>query len=107
MNFPEPLFETHVPKNRVCVVCGKCGADSSLVTPSGSCVIPICENCSKRWNSYGYEILKKIKFFDLIKNLMFFKLKNSNPSITQIFKDIISLQNWSKSVKKYYKNKKR
>jgi len=100
--FPEPLFEsTYVPKPKLCLVCGKKKADSVLRTVERD-VCPICKDCSARWNTYSYSVLKGIKPLELLKNIYFYKLLHwFEPSLITIFKDMKSFRRWGNHMKQF------
>jgi len=104
--FPDPLFESYVIGNKVCLACGSAKAKTALRTVTAE-IIPICGNCSFNWNFYGYEILKNIKPKILICNLIKFKIKHpfyGNPII--IYRGLKVMEEWSIKMKKWIKSRK-
>lgn len=98
--FPEPLFESWLIENKVCLVCGTTKASSCLRTTS-KFIIPICNFCSSEWNFHGYYILRRIKPKKLFWNIFKYKLSCLRPSWFSVIKDISNLLNWSKKMKRY------
>jgi hypothetical protein len=100
-DFPEPLFESHLQDERMCLVCARNLASSVLRTPSKE-IVPLCSSCATDWNIYGYNILRRIKPGRLLKRAVLFKLRHPlRPSIRTITRDIKSLQNWAAKMRRW------
>jgi len=102
MDFPEPLFESGLHQPKICLVCARSHATRALRT-IGREIVPICAGCSSDWNLYGYEILKRIKPRRLIQRLLLFKLLHPfrPPSWRTIFRDLGTLKEWARRMKKW------
>jgi len=102
MDFPEPLYETELHGRRVCMACGEKRAVKVLRTTQRE-IVPLCEDCSRRWNVHGYQILKRIRPGKLISRLVLFKLLHpfQQPSLCRIWDDLKSFQAWAKKMKRW------
>jgi hypothetical protein len=105
--FPETLYETHIQKSSVCLVCAKNKATSLLRSTSRE-IAPICQKCAADWNWYGYAIFKKIQPKELLKNLIYYKILHwfSIQSSMQLYADVKVFQDWSAKMKKFMKSRK-
>jgi hypothetical protein len=100
---PEPLFETNcIPRrSRLCLVCCECLAKTTLWSShAGRSIVPMCSNCSSRWNIYGYYILKRLYPLKMIWKLLKYKLTHlfRSPKILDIAFDVTSLLRWSRKM---------
>lgn len=104
IDVPEPLWETtFCTTGKTCLVCANYFAFSVLRTVNEE-VVPMCKDCSVRWNFHGYLILKEIRPWNLIKKLLWFKLKHPvKCSLISFFKDVRKLQSWAKKMKRWLK----
>lgn len=105
-DLPQPLWEANLwGKKRLCLVCAKSCATMMLRSTGNDEIVPLCKNCSLDWNIYGYTILKRIKPWNLIKKVIWFKLFKpfQQPTLSTIWKDINSLKQWSKRMKRWIK----
>ena len=102
IDFPEPLFETHLLASKVCLVCGQRKATTVLRTTNDE-IVPLCGECSADWNVYGYQILRRIHPGRLIRRLVMFKLGHpfQPPSMRSLWHDIAGLKNWAGKMKKW------
>src|SRR5262245_40112228 len=107
MDFPDPLFESAVEGTKLCLVCAKKPASSSLWTVNRP-VVPLCDDCRADWNFYGYLILKKITPAKLISGIVTFKLTHpfQAPSWATLWRDVRGFQNWSAQMKKFLQSRK-
>ncbi len=102
MEFPEPLFESHLHQRKICLVCARKYAKTVLRSTDRE-IVPICEDCSADWNFYGYQILKRIKPGPLVKGLLWFKARHllGQPTWRTIWRDIRLLKEWAGRMKKW------
>src|SRR5271167_1164289 len=100
--FPETLYETHIQKKSVCLVCAKDKATSLLRSTSRE-VAPICTKCAADWNWYGYTIFKKIHPKQLRRKLIWYKMFHwfSIQSVMQLRRDAKVFHDWSVKMKKF------
>jgi hypothetical protein len=105
MDFPEPLFESHLHERKACLVCGARRAATVLRT-TGREIVPICPDCSTDWNFVGYAILKRIKPRRLLRSLALFKLSHpfQKPSWRTILRDLRVLQDWARNMRRWMKD---
>src|SRR5262249_49173931 len=105
MDFPEPLFESVVEGNRLCLVCAENQASRSLWTVSRP-VVPLCEDCRADWNFLDYLILKKVKPAVLISRIIKYKLLHpfKAPSWLTIWRDLRGFQEWAGKMRKFKKD---
>ena len=102
---PEPLFETyHMPgPAKLCLVCGTRRATSALWSASkGRSVVPMCENCARDWNIYGYSILRRVKPAKLFWRLVKYKARHpfGRPTPGDLAADIKELLRWSRKMRR-------
>jgi hypothetical protein len=100
--FPEPLFESDVVGNRLCLVCGSKRASRALWTVN-RLVVPICEDCRADWVFYDYLILKRIKPKRLALGILKYKLLHPfrGPSWRTIVRDVQGFQAWARTMKRF------
>ena len=102
MDFPEPLFETDLHDRRVCMACAQKHAVKILRTTNRE-IVPICEDCSSAWNVHGYQILKRIRPVQLMKRIVWFKLRNllGPPSWRTICRDLTNFKEWAAKMRRW------
>jgi hypothetical protein len=103
MDFPEPLFESHLEGKKLCLACGSHYATKALWKTDGICLVPICGNCSFDWNFYGYHILTRIKPAQLVTNILWFKALHpfQKPSLMAIWRNLEIIKEWGRKMKKF------
>ena len=102
MDFPEPLFESHLHQRKVCLVCAKKYAKTVLRTVERE-IVPVCADCASDWNFYGYHVLRRIKPGRLVGRLLAFKLRHpfQRPSWPTIWRDVVGLKEWAGKMRKW------
>ena len=101
-DLPNPLFETDVVGNRLCLVCTKKKASRALWTVHKQ-VAPLCRDCAADWNMYGYLILRQIKPAQLFSGILKYKLLHpfQEPSVATIWRDVRGMQDWAATMKNW------
>lgn len=104
---PEMLFESYyLEEKKVCLICcNKIAASTLWSSYSSRSIVPMCEYCSTKWNSYGYYTLKNISVFKTLYGLMKYKLFHffSKPSFFGIIKDLYHFYCWATKMQKIKK----
>ena len=102
IDFPDPLFETDVEGDHLCLVCGSAQARRALWTVH-RLVVPLCEDCRADWNCYGYLIFRKITPTRLLSSIVKYKLLHPfrAPSWRGIWRDLRGFQEWARQMKPY------
>lgn len=102
--FPEIVYETYCisSKKKPCFVCGSKKAISVLRSVERE-IIPLCKDCSFKWNFYSIEVLKAIRPKQLVWNLLKFKLLHwfGVQSLYRTYKDLKVFQEWEKKNRKF------
>lgn len=102
MDFPEPLFESHLHNRKICLACATRFAKTVLRTTDRE-VVPLCEDCASDWNIHGYQILRRIKPAKLVRRLATFKLRHPfrPPSWPALWRDLRGFSAWGKKMRKW------
>jgi len=104
-DWPDPLYEcAWVTGKRVCLACGSNKAETCLRYSKE--VVPLCKGCSCAWNGHGYCVLQRLKPYQLIKNLIWYKITHPfEVSWITILRDLKTYNEWAKKMMKYLKKK--
>jgi hypothetical protein len=101
-DFPEPLFESFVDGEKLCLVCAQQKASDALRTVTRT-IVPLCPDCRADWNLYGYLILRRIKPGLLVRRILSYKLLHpwQKPSWATVWHDVRGLQQWAGKMKRF------
>jgi len=77
---------------------GHRNSGSVLNSFDGAPVVPLCGDCSARWNVHGYEILKAVRPATILWHLFKFKVVRPfyGPSVRSIVAGLSRFLGWSK-----------
>lgn len=101
-DFPEPLFESALASPALCLVCASRRADRVLRTTQAP-IVPVCAECAAAWNAYGYQVLKRIRPWPLIRRILWFKLRNpfQAPSLRAVFRHVQAFKAWATKMRRW------